>query len=351
MNGMSNKYLLYFVPLYLILFLTFFNSKKVEKIMKIVLFPIFLLLGFQIAIGTDFYSYIRIFNGEEIIKYSRGPVFKVLIDFLKKNIGNERSMFLVIGFIQVVLLYKIVMKLYEQKIVTNIALYISVFIISTSMYLSCFNILRNSIASLFVELGVLYILSNKKKTSFILILLGVGFHPSVIIWQMLLPLRKFILKKRKNIIIFLLLIGAFILNKIGFIPNLARYIYNLNIDIPYRKYLISKHMFPYTEHFGIGTIITIGLYIFSLAFYKKEKDEKKIFMFNLGYIFYILSVLFSDIPIFERMLGPKDIGIAYLNYTLLNETLTRKYYYVGVLILLYYVLSFFMAMHYMLPPI
>lgn len=351
MLNTNNRYLLYVVLIWVIICFIFSYGKNSKKGLIVTLIPLFLILCFQIAIGTDYYSYIRIFHHEVIFKYSRGPMFKILIDFLKSTTNNERTMFLMTSSIQILLFYKIIKKLQEEKIIEKTMLFILVMIISTSFYLQCFNILRNSIASLFVELAILYLLEKRRKKSFFLILLGTTFHPSVVIWGIILLMKKFLLKKREILSIFLLFITLFILNKIKFIPNLAQYIYDSGLNIPYRHYLISKHMFPYSKHYGIGTIINIILYTFSLKFYKKETNKNKIFMYNLGYIFYMFSLLFANIPIFTRMLGPKGIFIGYLNYILLKNTLSKRYCYLGIFILIYYILCYLRSVQLILPPV
>ncbi len=333
--------MLYFILIYLFFTYPVFrkiSNKKVVLLLEIL--PIFLILAFQEAIGTDYYSYIRIFNGEKIFNYSKGPIFKMLVTYLKNIFNNERIMFIAVAGIQMILYYKIVNLLYKKKMIKNIPLFIYLSITVTTFYFMLFNGLRSSIASLFVVLSILILLENRIKKSFFLILLGSGFHPSIIIWNVIFIIKKFLYKKiRFKLIIFILI--CFLLNRLNFIPNVARIIYETGINVPYRRYLISKHMFPYIKSFGIGVMINMIIFIFSLEFiYKKEKNKNKIFVYNLGYLFFGLQLLFANIPIFSRLLEPSNLFRSYIIYNLIEKLLDKKYLYSGIIFIIYYVLFF-----------
>ena len=341
--------------LYLILFYMFFTYPILKKIKnkKIIIFleifPMFLILAFQNAIGTDYYNYIKIFNGEKIFNYSRGPIFKIIILFLKNIFNQERTMFITIAGIQSFLYYKIINFLYKKKMIKNIFLFIFLSICSTKFYFMLFNGLRSSIASLFVILSVLMLLENKIKKSFFLILFGSGFHPSIIIWNGIFILKKFFYKKNK-IKLLIYILSCFILNKLNFIHNLAKFLYETEINFPYRHYLISKHMFPYVNSFGIGVILNMIIFIFSLELiYKNEKNKNKIFIYNIGYLFFGLTLLFANIPIFTRLLEPSNLLRNYIIYQLTEKLLQKKYFYLGVILIIYYIL-FFIRGSFLLVP-
>lgn len=332
--------------LYVILVYLFFtypifrkiSNKKVVIFLEI--FPMFLILAFQNAIGTDYYNYIRIFNGEKIFTYSRGPIFKLIIIYLKSIFDNERLMFITTAAIQMILFYKILYILYVRKFIKNIPLFIFLSITVSSFYFEMFNILRNTIASLFIVLSILALLENKNKKSLYLNLLGSGFHPSVIIWNGIFIFKRLFYKKHRiKLIIFILI--CFILNRLNFIQNLAKILYETEMKIPYKHYLISKHMFPYTKSFGIATIINIIIFIFSLDIvYKREKNKNKIFIYNLGYLFFGLQLFFANVPIFSRLLGPSNLLKTFIIYKLVEKLLNKKYLYLGIVLIFYYILYF-----------
>lgn len=340
--------MLYLIPLYFCI-MFFFNYKN--KIKFFYMFPFFISLAFQNAIGTDYYNYIRIFHNDIIFKYSRGPLFKVLVNILNKITTNERILFIFVAIIQTFLLYKIILKLYRLKVIKNTFLFILVLIIGSNIYLQMFNILRNSIASLLINLAIIKILEKKTKGSFILILLGSSIHPSVILWNFIYFFEKYLFIKFRRAIIITFILSCYILNKVQFIPYIAKYIYNLNINFTYKFYLISSHMLAYNKTYGIATIISMLYFIFSLRFYYKEKHEKKIYFYNLGYFFFGLRLFFINIPIFNRLLGPTELFQAYIIYTIVVKTLNKKYYYLGGLIIIYYIIYYIRNSLLIIPPI
>ena len=342
--------MLYFIIFYL--FFTYPIFKKISNKKAIIfleVFPILLILAFQNAIGTDYFSYIRIFKGEVIFNYSRGPIFKMMLLYLKNIFNHERSMFITVSIIQIILYYKVVSILYYNNLIKNIPLFVFLSITTSNFYFSLFNTLRSSIASLFIVLSILALLENKYKKSFLLILLGSGFHPNVIIWNSIFILKRFLYKKcRVKLIVFILI--CFLLNKFNFIPNLAKMIYESGIKIPYRHYLISYHMFPYIKSFGIATIINIVIFIFSLqVIYKKEKNKKKIFIYNIGYLLFGLGLLFANIPIFARLLEPANLLKNYIIYQLIKKLLDKKSLYLGVFLIMYYILYFIRGSFLLVP--
>lgn len=331
--------MLYVMIIYLFFtypFLKKISNKKIVLLLEIL--PMLLIIAFQDAIGTDYYSYIRIFNGEKIFKYSRGPLFKIIIVYLKNVFNNERSMFITTAVIQMILYYKIIKFLYENRFIKNIPLFIFLSITVTNFYFMLFNGLRSSIASLFVVLSILVLLENKNKKSLFLNLLGSGFHPSILIWNGIFIIKKIFYKKYR---IKLFILSCFILNKLNFIQTLAKILYETKLEIPYRHYLISYHMFPYVKTFGIATIVNMIIFIFSLnIIYKKEKNKNKIFIYNLGYLFFGLQLLFANIPIFSRLLEPSNLFRSYIIYNLIEKLLSKKYLYSGIIFIIYYILYF-----------
>lgn len=343
---------MYYSILFYVLF-TYPLFKKISNKKTIIfleVFPIFLILAFQNAIGTDYYNYIKIFNGEKFFDYSKGPLFKLIIICLKNIFNHQRSMFIVMAAIQITLFYKILNILYKKNLIKNIPLFIFLFITTTGFYYNLFNILRNSIASLFAILSILILLENKNKKSLFLILLGSGFHPSIIIWNGIFIVKNFFYIKYKKGLMIIYILICFLLNKLNLIPNIARIIYETEINIPYRNYLISKHMFPYIKSYGIGAIINMIIFTSFLSIiYKQEKNKRKIFIYNIGYLFFGLSLLFANIPIFNRLLEPSNLFRTYIIYNLTKKLLSKKYLYLGIFLMVYYILYFIRGSFLIIP--
>lgn len=336
--------LMFLVAGYLVFIYPFFKKIKNKKILIILaIIPIFLSLAFQIGIGTDYYNYVKIFYNKMFFSYSRGPIFKIIVIYLRNMFNSERVMFLFIAFIQAFLYYKIILKFYKTKLINNIIIFIIITMLSNGMYVQMFNILRNSIASLFVNLAVFYLLNNNVKKNFLLIILGSGFHPSVFIWNILFFIKNYFYKKQKSIRIIVFIIGCFILNKLNFIRNIARLIYFSEIPFPYRHFLLSAHMFPYQKTYGTTAIVLIIFCILALRFYLKEENRNIIFIYNLGYFSFGLKFLFEGIPIFNRLLGPFLLFQSYILYKLTEKTLNKRYFYFGLIVILFSLLFFIRA--------
>ena len=343
--------MLYFMLIYVISTYPFIQKIQNKKmVIFLELFPMFLILAFQQAIGTDYYNYIRIFNQEVIFSYSRGPLFKILVLFLKNIFNNERSLFITIAAIQMILFYKIIDILYEKKFIKDISLFVFLSISVTGFYFRLFNTLRSSIACLFIVISLLYLLENNLKKSFLLMILGSGFHPSVFIWNIIFLMKNMLYKKLKINRIMTFILISFSLNKLNFIPNLAKIVYESEINIPYRSYLISKHMFPYIKSYGVGTIINIIIFIYSLYIvYKNEINKEKIFLYNIGYLFFSLGILFSNIPIFSRLLEGGNLFISYIIYNLIEKLLEKRISWGVILFIIYYVLVFIRSSFLLVP--
>lgn len=343
--------MLYFMLIYVISTYPFIRKIQNKKmVIFLELFPMFLILAFQQAIGTDYYNYIRIFNQEVIFSYSRGPLFKILVLFLKNIFNNERSLFITIAAIQMILFYKIIDILYEKKFIKDISLFVFLSISVTGFYFRLFNTLRSSIACLFIVISLLYLLENNLKKSFLLMILGSGFHPSVFIWNIIFLMKNMLYKKLKINRIMTFILISFSLNKLNFIPNLAKIVYESEINIPYRSYLISKHMFPYIKSYGVGTIINIIIFIYSLYIvYKNEINKEKIFLYNIGYLFFSLGILFSNIPIFSRLLEGGNLFISYIIYNLIEKLLEKRISWGVILFIIYYVLVFIRSSFLLVP--
>lgn len=329
----------YIFIVWLIICNIFFTKIQNKRILLIIIIiPMFLSLATQVNIGTDYYAYVYSFLYPDAIKY-----YEIGYSILNKLLGeisnNPRILFVTVSLIQMTLMYNIVRILYVKNLVKNISMFFLCLCITGSFYMLMFNVLRNSIAILFFNLGILLILSYKKKLGLLLIVIGVTFHKSLIVIIFLM----FIFKKlyfkvySKKVLIFLAIMTTF-LNIIEIIPKLSILAYNILPEyIPYRHYLISEHMQPYLKGNGINTYFFIFFYIFSIFFYKKEK--KTIFYYNIGIISIIMRLFFSNIPIFYRFLDYFAIFETLVLYTMIKEMLKKKWGYLGIFVLLFYMIT------------
>lgn len=315
------------------LFFSKLNNKKI--VLLFIMVPMFISLATQVNIGTDYYNYIHSFLYPNIDEYEIGYYF--LNIFLRKITTNPRILFVTVSLIQTILLYKIIKIFYIKNIIENIPLFI--FCICTNgLYLLMFNGIRSSIAILIFTYSLLsyYFLDNKKK-AILMLIVGASFHKSIIVVTiMIIVLKKFFLDRAyKKIVLFVFAIIAIILNIINTVPKLALFAFNnLPENFPYKYYLISEHMKPYFEGFGVGTYIFIIVYLFSIYFYKKSNDT--VFLYNIGVLGVITVLFFNNMPIFQRFLNYFSIMESLLRYRLIKGTLNKSWMYISIFIFIFY---------------
>lgn len=317
-----------------ILILFYFLKNKNEKYILFYLIPMFLTLAFQVGIGTDYELYIRWLNYPETFSIKKGVLFKRLLEVLN-YFNNDRILFIVIAFFQIILLNLILKRLLKLKVIENIYSYFIILIIGTPIYYQMFNTLRSSIASLLLILVFLYL---KKIRRMIYFLLAFLIHPSVLVFFSFLLIQKKINVYISKIIWVVYLTFCFIFMKTKIIYILSKFLYNLNINFKYKNYLISEHMFKYKETLGLAIFIQFLLFLFFIIFiYKKQKN---IFMVNLGILTFGLSLLFYHTPVLNRLLEYMNIFLGIVIYQLITRTLDKKYCYLGIIFFMFYILCY-----------
>lgn len=318
-----------------------------KKMIFLIVIPMFISLATQVDIGTDYNNYIRIFKFGDI-RVEKG--YLLFNDFLKMISKNERILFIGVSFLQMLLFYIILLKYYKIENIKKIQLYVLILCISTSFYVMLFNGLRSSIASLFFNIFILLWLEKRYMLAIILLGIGGSFHVSIYLATGIILITSRVLRKTYNKeIILIILILCFFMNKFQLLNKIAEFIYNLNLNIPYKEYLISNHMISYTKGLGIATILNFLFYLLCGVLYKKIiKDKKNIYLYNLGFIMICLRVLFAGIPILNRMLEYFNMVQALVFYSTLKLILKKKYCYIGVIIILFYLLQIIVGVERML---
>lgn len=306
---------------------------------------LFFALAFQNGVGTDYYSYISLYDG--VIKFnpSNGIGFKYLLDAMNIMGLNHDCLFIVISFIQVTMLIKIfniTKRIYNSN---EMVFFISLVIIM--IYISMFNILRASVGSLFFAYALLNLIIENNKKKFITYgFFAILFHPTFISFLIIPFILKFF--NRKKPFLFILMIAtSFILLKINFIQNVAPLIYeSLPNSVPYKFYLVSIDMKSYTDDgFGIATLIRFLILTSSIYFYSRETNPIKIRIYNFGYLVACMWFLFSQTPIFFRIVNTLYIFLSFLFFLVIINTLKRRFAYSGLVILLFLISEFYISLY------
>lgn len=287
------------------LYLYMFEKLKVKMNFFSFLIPIyftFLLYALQFDVGTDYFSYINIYNQNLIDKYycSMELLFAVGIDILRNFFHfSSQSLFVLFAFYFVILFYFIFKKL--TKYFNLYFLLFILFITSAGFYHNYFNTLRQGLAILFAILLIINLAEQRKFNKKIVFLsfFGILAHKSFLIFLFIVILSSFLYKKiflklapKKLFILFLLsfifttLILPLVLNSIviTLFPFYKHYLYN--VHTPYSMFITKIYFIPFFILFFYYYIkdYSKGLYI--IKYYKFF--QYLIFVFSLTWAIYFL---------------------------------------------------------------
>lgn len=278
----------------------------------------FLVAGLQYDVGTDYFSYINIFEDSSSHQFyiNRGEyLFAHLNIFLNWLELPAQSVFLAISFIQAVLVFIYFKSIKKKGFI--LTLFFIAFICVTNIYNNQLNGLRQYVV--IAALPLLTILLYEKRFVRFFILLGLAsfFHNTAWFLLVLLPIY-FLYKKFNKSLLFL-----FLLSVVGFLL-LGKIIDELVIVfLPSYAHYLQSH---YAEQHTLGLFIT-KLYYLPLIFYfyliyKKSSSE-------FGSYFHFMIFTFTST--FWFFLLALNLGIA-----------TRFYYYVVFFMVfpMYYLLHY-----------
>jgi len=258
-------------------------------------------------IGTDLSSYNDEYNLNK--ESTLEPGFVILINFANKLGLNYITFTKILAIIQILLLYKISLKLNEYDFF--ILFYFSNFYLNFN-----FNIIRNSLALLI--LGATYV--NSLKPRYITYILAISIHFSSI-FVILLELLTNLKIKSKIITILLLIIFVYLFNHMGYI--------NSNFYLNYLgKTVFTKNFYP---------ALLIKFTIASLIFMNGGNGLYFTIYFILVVLVHLLDPIisrFSDIVLFMYIIN-------YLRY----NCLCKYYKFIVILTFILMISSFLIPLN------
>lgn len=275
--------------------------RKNNKISFAMYIPVILLwiliLGGQDGVGTDYYSYKKIYEEHYVLDrfYNVGEyLFYYFIIFFSKYIKNGQFLFFIDAIIKVFIFW-IIMK----KTISNKYSYIFLFLYLcySTIFYNQMNIIRSYTAVYFFTLGIIYLIKNQSKM--FLLLLGIGnfIHKSCLymlgIFFINIKIKKNIDKRKLYIFLLLGLIVAFLPLK-EMIRNIA-----VKIIPTYSHYFSSQY---YENEMNlinqISRVIWMPFYLNSGILIKNDVEGKLIKYGILGYFIYLFTIA---VPIFSRL--------------------------------------------------
>lgn len=272
--------------------LVFLDTLKRKNLTYILLFILFMTIGFRYRVGWDFDNYVRFYNSP-LKTYLKDKYFIELMLLLKNNKLDSQTLFFTVTFIKNFTIFYISNKLVRYRSI-SIYLYLTI----TYFFGRDLSNLRQSLAeSCF--LWILYIVIIKKKYIGLLFNLGGNFHNSLLPANLFLIASFFRIEKKRKYIILILSIVLGI-----FIEKFFRIIMNLISGTEYYKYMYyleekNFHNFltPLSFLYMVFIIISTLIFIENGVIKKRVETLKKIENIYLVSLAYLLSVVKLQGPV------------------------------------------------------
>lgn len=258
-----------------------------------------LLCGSQYYVGSDYSSYIDIFNGTRLDFFEGGGEYG-FVYFIKiiNYIGFKgQSIYFIIYTLSFLLLFGII----KSIDIKYWGIYILLYIVESSLFNNQLNIVRQSFSIYIGTYAVMLINSHKKTKGLLLILIASTFHMSAIIFLIFLIPFKFLHQLwPKTIyigIILLSLLAGLLLSSTSIFSNILDY-----LPANYAWYLQSGRVEEISFVNKITKYIYIPLFIISIYFSPNYNlNRKEIWLYNWGLIGYAIRLLILNLQIVNRL--------------------------------------------------
>jgi hypothetical protein len=314
------------------------NVEKISFLSKIgylsVFLIIFVVIGLRYNVGSDYYSYISIYNDianlgilSSRLTFRTEPLYALLNYIIYILFDNHLFVFLSTGLI-IVSLYFISVQRYLKKTHYPVAL----FVFLTGFYFGFFTYIRLSIAAMIIMYGYKFLLDKKVFKWIMIVLIATGFHYTAIV---MLPIYFFV-KKRFNktifnyifisgifmiILLFPTLINLLLYNTKYFsyfegesFGNITGGINQIILHLPVFLFIMysSKRILRYHENLSeIYKVFVYGSFIMPLVLYLGILDRMLIYFFLSQVI--LVPIALSSSPKRERLLIIFSIVLYYVS--------------------------------------
>lgn len=251
-----------------------------------------LICGGQYYVGSDYPSYIDIFNGRYIDRYEPGfiAIIKVCL-----SIGFKDQilyyLFYAIGFTFLFL------SIYKSGI-RHVFIFILLYITITGLFNNQLNILRQAISTYIATYGVVLYLKNLRRKGLVFIVLSSAIHYMGLITGMIV-LTPLVLKFKPNILKLVVVVGV-----IGALILSISYLNSILNILPanYAYYLTEKKLDELSLLGKITKFILCPFYIWAIAYYDKmQLNSLQQKLFKWGIASFALKLFLLNIPILNRV--------------------------------------------------
>lgn len=281
------------IYIYVLIFLVLLNAVKIhinggtiKKIIDIIVLLFMVgIYGFRYYVGMDYGSYE--YNYYSSTMSSKGIIYSFM-ENLFYNVGFEYFYFTIfIGLIFFMGIYKI-SKLYKIDFITVV-----IFFVITGQLFVSFNIVRQSIASIFVCIGLYYAYNKKIVNYLFFFFIAAGFHISSLIFIPFYFISNINIKFKKAIILASLGVTLYLVNLLN--SSFVKAI----IPSVYQWYIGSR--FDVNTNPGLGAVFYVIVALI-IAYIIKNEDKKIkplvnfYIILNTILLFTLKSSIFVRIP-------------------------------------------------------
>lgn len=295
------------------------------------LFVCILILGLRYNVGTDYLSYERLFYQTD--KRTLEVFYQILSNiFFRLNLPYW-CMTIVVETIKILLSRRLIYYVFPH---INKKLF-WFFFFTTSFLFQSLNIQRHALATLFFLQGIIGIKNRNFFIYLFWILIGAGFHYSILLMLLLYPICLLYLSfsQRKLIILYIFFLISFLFDEVISKLLLDLFFYLMQFT-PYSRYGTLLFSWDLPTERGIGKVVRFV--VFSIVFLFRKRLNKQYgkdfdILFFFAFIGNTLSNLFSHSMLLFRLFFP-FITCNIMLYSILFDSLKQKKKYLSQL--LYY---------------
>lgn len=271
-----------------------------DKSLFFLLLPIFLvwlfICGGQYEVGTDYESYLTIFNGYNLDAYwEKGEYLFAGIISLFNTLGiYGQALFYVFYAINFLFLFLIIKRLPIKQVFLFIILYITV----TSLFNNQLNTLRQATAVYIGTYVAILILEKKYWKGFLFILLAMFMHQSALVLFLFYAFNIIIKRLSYKLLLVYLLIAVLL----SLVLKTDSFEFALS-------WLSEEYAWYFTggivEETGMLTKVTkyifIPIYLLAWWYFRKKSNEGEMLFFKLGWISFCLRISVMNLSIVNRL--------------------------------------------------
>lgn len=316
------------------------EKNKIKNIFIIYIPIIFLwtlIIGGQYGVGTDYFSYLQIFNGQknlELYKRLQEYIFYYFVYYFSDFFSEKQYLFFIISFVENILFFSFIFKLKKDNILNKISIFIFLFLVYGTVFYNQMNTIRQYFDVYILSLIFFYFYKNKKVMYIALYCVGINIHKSFRYFLVLpfLIWTSQIINSKKLLKISLIVVTLIIL----FFP-IEDAIKKLVSYTSYDNYIYRIKELSLQNK--ITKIIFVPFYLEAINLIDRFKKEKqKLFFLKMGIICFILRILLLTVYIAHRFGEYFGIINIFPIYYLIEEYYNNKKYI--KLLMLLFLMSF-----------